>query len=137
PFRFRSVDAQILGTEDSARQVDDAMRTEFPPFRDSPIRLLVENSSPAAVAQVQRQVKGVNGIVAMKPPQQLGHGDTVIEAINNSPYISPQSRDLVKKVRDLPDPNGSSVLVTGAAAHFVDFQHSLAVHLPIAVAIIV
>ena len=44
---------------------------------------------------------------------------------------------MVEEVRALPDPGGSEVLVTGAAANFVDFQGSLEDHLPIAVAIIV
>ncbi|HEX3562310.1 MAG TPA: MMPL family transporter, partial [Solirubrobacterales bacterium] len=33
--------------------------------------------------------------------------------------------------------DGSTVLVTGAAAHFVDFQHSLRANLPIALAIVI
>jgi RND superfamily putative drug exporter len=136
-LKFTSVDAQVLPTSASARQVDDVLRSDFPPFRDSPIRLLVEDSSPRAVAQVEQQLKGLEGIVAVNPPRQLPNGDTVIEAINNSSYITDSSRNLVKEIRTFPDPAGSTVLVTGAAAHFVDFQHSLAVHLPIALAIVV
>ena len=34
----------------SARQVDDVLRSEFPPFRDSPVRVLVEDPSQGAVA---------------------------------------------------------------------------------------
>src|SRR5262249_61237111 len=46
-LKFTSVDAQVLPESASARQVDDALRADFPPFRDSPIRLLVENPTPA------------------------------------------------------------------------------------------
>jgi uncharacterized membrane protein YdfJ with MMPL/SSD domain len=136
-LRFTSVDAQVLPTSASARQVDDVLRAEFPPFRDTPIRLLVENGSPQAVAKVEQQLRGLDGVIAVDPPRQLPNGDTVIQAVNNSPFITDSSRNLVKEVRALPDPAGSTVLVTGAAAHFVDFQHSLAANLPIALAIVV
>src|SRR5262249_22452743 len=129
--------AQVLPESASARQVDDALRADFPPFRDSPIRLLVENPTPAGIAQIQRQLSGLDGIVAVNPPRRLPNGDTVLEAANNSPYITATSRDLVNQVRDLPDPDGSTVLVTGAAAHFIDFQHSLKENLPIALAVVI
>ena len=136
-LKFTSVDAQVLPESASARQVDDVLRADFPPFRDSPIRVLVENGSPQAVAAVQQQLAGLDGIVAVNPPRTLANGDTVIEAINNAPYIESSSRDLAKEVRALPDPDGSTVLVTGAAAHFVDFQQSLKDHLPLALAIVI
>jgi uncharacterized membrane protein YdfJ with MMPL/SSD domain len=136
-IKFTSVDAQVLPTSASARQVDDVLRADFPPFRDSPVRLLVENGSPQAVAQIQQELRGTDGIVAVDPPVRLANGDFELAAVNDSPYITDRSRSLVKEIRDLPDPAGSTVLVTGAAAHFVDFQHSLAVNLPIALAIVV
>jgi uncharacterized membrane protein YdfJ with MMPL/SSD domain len=136
-LKFTSVDAQVLPESASARQVDDVLRAEFPPFRDSPIRVLVEDGSPAAVKEVQQELAGLNGIVAVNPPRRLANGDTVIEAINNAPYIESESRDLVKEIRGLPDPAGATVLVTGLSANFVDFQQSLKDHLPIALAIVV
>jgi RND superfamily putative drug exporter len=135
-MKFTSVDAQVLPGSASARQVDDVLRSEFPPFRDSPIRLLVEDPSPGAVAQVQKELRGLDGIVQVNPPQTLKNGDVVIQAVNDSPFIDTSSRDLVEDVRDMPEPGGSTILVTGAAASFVDFQGSLADHLPIAIAII-
>ncbi|HEX6585793.1 MAG TPA: MMPL family transporter [Solirubrobacterales bacterium] len=136
-LKFTSVDAQVLPDSASARQVDDVLRAEFPPFRDSPIRVLVEDGTPEEVEAVQRQISGIDGIVAVNPPRPLENGDTVIEAVNDNPFIEDESRDLVNKVRELPDPAGSTVLVTGSAANFVDFQESLKDHLPIAVGIIV
>jgi uncharacterized membrane protein YdfJ with MMPL/SSD domain len=136
-LKFTSVDAQVLPEERSARQVDDVLRSEFPPFRDSPIRVLVENGSPDAIAQVQQELRGTEGIVQVNPPRQLDGGNTVIEAISDSPFIEERSRETVTQIRDLPEPSGSQMLVTGATANFLDFQDSLEEHLPIAVAIIV
>ena len=38
-IEFTSVDAQVLPESTSARQVDDALRADFPPFHDTPITL--------------------------------------------------------------------------------------------------
>jgi RND superfamily putative drug exporter len=43
----------------------------------------------------------------------------------------------VRTIRDLPEPAGSTALVSGATADFVDFQSSLSDHLPYALAIVI
>ena len=136
-LKFTSVDAQVLPETASARQVDDVLRSDFQPFRDSPVRVLVEDSTPAAVAQVQDELRSLDGVVQVSPPRELENGKTLVSAVNDHPFIETESRDLVEQVRELPAPEGTTVLVTGAAANFVDFQASLADHLPIAAAITV
>ena len=136
-IKFTSVDAQVLPQSASARQVDNVMRADFPPFHDTPYLLLVENSTPRSLAAVQRQVSMVDGIAQVQPPQPLGNGDAVIQAYAKQSYIDQTSRDAVKTIRDLPTPDGSAVLVGGAAAHFVDLQSSLKSHAPIALAIVI
>jgi uncharacterized membrane protein YdfJ with MMPL/SSD domain len=139
-IKFTSPDAQILPKQHSARQVDDVLRAEFPPFRDSPIRILVEGGrggSAAAAAQLTRELDRIGGIGEVQPPRRLANGDRLIQAISEEPYISAGSRDTVQAIRDLPEPAGTTVAVTGATAHFIDFQHSLSRHLPVAFAIIV
>ena len=136
-LKFTSVDAQVLPESASARQVDDVMRAEFPPFRDTPNLLLVENPSKASLAAIERDVARVDGIAQVLPAQRLANGDAVIEAYSKQSYISDTSRNAVKTIRDLPVPDGSRVLVTGAAAGFVDLQSSLASHGPIALAIVI
>src|SRR5919106_1697148 len=44
-IEFTSVDAQVLPTSASARQVDDTLRAEFPPFRDTPATLAITGSA--------------------------------------------------------------------------------------------
>ncbi len=139
-IKFTSPDAQILPEKHSARQVDDVIRAEFPPFRDSPITVLVEGGkggSAAAATKVAAELKRTEGIVAVQPPRRLGNGDSVIQGISESSYVSNQSRDTVRAVRDLPEPSGSTVSVTGGTASFIDFQQSLKEHLPIALAIVI
>jgi RND superfamily putative drug exporter len=136
-IKFTSVDAQVLPDSASAHQVDDVMRAEFPPFRDSPIRLAIEDGTPQAIDRFAREVEDDPGIVAVQPPERVGGGVTVVDAIPDSSFISSSSRTTVERVRELPEPAGATVLVSGNAAHFVDFQSSLEAHLPIALAIVV
>jgi RND superfamily putative drug exporter len=134
---FTSPDAQILGGEHSARQVDDVLRAEFPPYRDTPIRVLVEDGSRAEVAQVNEELRRTEGVAAVQPPRPLPEGGFVVDAISENPYISGESRDTVRRIRDLPDPGGANLLVNGATADFLDFQSSLEEHLPLALAVVV
>jgi uncharacterized membrane protein YdfJ with MMPL/SSD domain len=136
-LKFTSVDAQVLPESASARQVDNVMRAEFPPFRDTPNLLLVENATPQRLATIEREVSGVPGIAQVQPAQRLGNGDAVIQAYSSQSYIDDTSREAVKDIRDVPVPAGSDLLVAGAAASFVDLQSSLLDHAPIALAIVV
>ena len=136
-LKFTSVDAQILPTSASARQVDDVMRAEFPPFRDSPVRLAIDGGGPRAVNQFVSEVKRDPGIAAVEPPRRLQGGVTEVDAISKTSYISDASKSTVERIRDLPAPPGATVLVTGSTAHFVDFQSSLKHYGPIALAIVV
>jgi RND superfamily putative drug exporter len=136
-LKFTSVDAQVLPDSASAREVDNVMRAEFPPFRDTPNLILVENATPESLAAISKEISQVDGIAQVQPAQRLGHQDAVIRAYSTDSYISNTSRDAVKEIRDLPAPDGSEVLVGGAAAHFVDLQSSLKSHAPIALAIVI
>jgi len=136
-IKFTSVDAQVLPESASARQVDNVMRAQFPPFHDTPNLLLVEHATPGALRAIERKVSGVEGIAGVQPPQRLANGDAVIVAYSRNSYISDQSRNAAKELRDLPVPEGSQLLVAGAAAHFVDLQDSLKSHAPIALAIVI
>jgi RND superfamily putative drug exporter len=136
-IKFTSVDAQILPTSASARQVDDVMRADFPPFRDSPIQLAIEGATPKAVDHFVSEVKRDPGIATVEQPRRLQGGLTEVDAISTHSSISDASKSTVDRVRNLPEPQGGSVLVTGGTAHFVDFQSSLKHYMPIALAIVV
>src|SRR5215216_5373930 len=136
-LKFTSVDAQVLPESASARQVDNVMRAEFPPFRDTPVLALVENASPSSLNVVERQLRGVESIAAVQPPIKLRGGDAVIQAFQSESYISDQSRAAIDDIRAMSAPDGSTVLIGGAAAHFVDLQSSLKSHGPIALAIVI
>jgi uncharacterized membrane protein YdfJ with MMPL/SSD domain len=136
-IKFNTVDPTVLPDSASARQAYEIVSDEFPPYRETPIWVDVEGGGPGAAAEVADAVRGVDGVAAVLPPQPLGGEVTAVQAISANPFASDASADTVRAIRALEAPPGTEVLVAGATADFVDFQSSLASHLPIALAIIV
>ena len=74
----------------------------------------------------------------MQPPQPLANGDAVIQAFSDDSYISDaQPRRGRRRSATCRSRPARSCWSAGAAAHFVDLQHSLETHLPIALAIVI
>jgi uncharacterized membrane protein YdfJ with MMPL/SSD domain len=136
-IKFNTVDPTVLPKSASARQAYDTVRSEFPPYRDTPIRIDFEGGGPRAAAAFAAGVRRVDGVAEVLPPQPLRGGVTAIEAISAGPFASDASQATVKAIRALGAPPRTTVLVGGATADFVDFQSSLGRHLPIALAIVV
>jgi uncharacterized membrane protein YdfJ with MMPL/SSD domain len=135
-IKFTAADPQILPREASARQVYDTMRADFPPYRDTPIWVVVEGGGPRAAALLRARARRVEGVAATLPPQRLRSGLSVVEVIADDIFRSESSKSAVEAIRRIEVP-GATILVGGATADFVDFQGSLVRHLPIAVGIVV
>jgi uncharacterized membrane protein YdfJ with MMPL/SSD domain len=131
-IQFTSVDAQVLPDSASANRVDDALRAEFPPFRDTPIQLAV-GGGPAQAESVGRDAERVPGVAKVRPPIELEGGEHVVEVVSSNPPLSEASEELVADVRAL----GGDALVTGFTAGFVDLKDSLADHVPLMLTIVV
>jgi uncharacterized membrane protein YdfJ with MMPL/SSD domain len=136
-IKFNTVDPTVLPTSAGARQAYDVVSEEFPPYHETPIWIDLEGGGPKASAQLAAEVRKVDGVAAVLPPQRLAAGVTAIQAISANPFASQASKDTVRTIRNLPEPAGSTALVSGATADFVDFQGSLDRHLPYALAIVI
>ncbi len=136
-IKFNTVDPTVLPESASAHQTYDQISTEFPPYHETPIWIDVEGGGPKAGAQVAAAVRGVEGVAEVQPPQKLAAGVTALQVVSANPFASDASEETVKAIRDLRPPPGTTVMVAGATADFVDFQASLAEHLPIALAIVI
>jgi uncharacterized membrane protein YdfJ with MMPL/SSD domain len=136
-IEFTSVDAQVLPEDRSARQVDDVLRSDFPPFRDTPINVVISGNKGNQFAQFAAEVAKLQNVERILPSGGLENGDGILPVITATPYISKASRETVQQIRDLEPPPGIEIRVTGASAAFVDFQDSLVDHLPLAVAIVI
>ena len=136
-IKFNTVDPTVLPESASARQAYDTISEEFPPYHDTPIWVAFEGGGPKDAAAFAAEVRGTEGAAEVLPPQPLGDGVTAIQVISANPFASNASQDTVRTIRDLPTPAGTTVMVTGASADFIDFQSSLTSHLPIALAIVI
>jgi uncharacterized membrane protein YdfJ with MMPL/SSD domain len=128
---FTSVDAQVLPESASARQVDDVLRSDYPPFRDSPVELVVGGGHERA-AQVAREAGELPGVAGISQPIALEGSDAAVEVYSQHGPISNESQDLVHELRELP----GDVLATGATASYVDLQSSLVDHLPLVLGLV-
>ena len=137
-LKFTSVDAQVLPESASARQVDNVMRAQFPPFHDTPHILLVENATPAAPQHDRARRRAGEGhrrgpaAAAARQRRRRDHRRTRPRATSPTRAAMRSSRSVTCRSR-----RARNVLVAGAAAHFVDLQHSLETHAPIALAIVI
>ncbi len=135
-IKFDTVDPTVLPKSASARQAYDTVRTQFPPYHDTPIWIDFEGGTPGQATAMAARVERVPGVAAATP-RPLRGGVTAIETISAHPFVSEASQETVKQIRALPTPPGTTALVGGATADFVDLQSSLVSHLPIVLAIII
>jgi RND superfamily putative drug exporter len=131
-IQFTSVDAQVLPDSASANRVDDALRADFPPFRQTPVQLAVNGGRPEA-QRVARDAARLPGVAQVRPPVALEGGTYVVEVVSSHAPLSQASEDLVGDLRALR----GDVLATGFTASLVDLKQSLADHLPLMLAIVV
>jgi uncharacterized membrane protein YdfJ with MMPL/SSD domain len=134
--KFISVSAAVLPHSASARQVDDALRTQFPPNRTSPLQVVV--GVPAGSPQVRalaRRLAALPDAAAVAPPQPAGVRMSLIALAPASAPLSDTTQQLVRAVRGLHVP--FYLGVAGQTASFVDLEHSLGAHLPAVLAVVV
>jgi uncharacterized membrane protein YdfJ with MMPL/SSD domain len=136
-IKFDTVDPTVLPSSASARQAYDAVSSEFPPYRETPIWVDVEGGGPAAATQFAAEVRRVPGVAEVNPPLRLKGEVTALQVVSSHPFVSKASQTTVKQIRDLPPPPGTTALVGGATADFIDLQSSLTRHLPIVLGIII
>jgi RND superfamily putative drug exporter len=136
-IKFDTVDPSVLPKSASSRQVYEVVNHRFPPYRESPIWISVRGGGPRAATTVAAEARRVPGIAEVLPPQPLHGGVRAIQAISTGSFNSEVSEEALRRVRAIQPPPGTTALVTGGTADFVDLQGSLARHLPIALAIVV
>src|SRR3954470_15005568 len=133
-IKFTSVDATVLPKEEPARQVDTALRTDFPPTRTSPLIVAAEAPRGSELSRYVAKLRALPNVAAVAPPRQVGSDLSRIDVTSRYGGLNDRSQDLVRAVRAVPAPFATGV--TGETAHFVDLKHSLVTHLPVALAIL-
>jgi RND superfamily putative drug exporter len=135
-IKFIQADARVLPSTASARQVSDALNSRFPPNRTSPLEVVV--GAPANSPQVSSlaaRIARLPGVSAVAPAQPAGPQESVLAVAPIHDPLSAATQQLVRNVRAINEP--VYIGVAGETASFVDLEHSLAVHLPAVLAIVV
>jgi putative drug exporter of the RND superfamily len=134
--RFTTVDASVLPAGATARQVNDALDTQFPPNRGAPLDVVlgVPATSQAAKALAAR-ITALHDVSAVEPPTLAGPNMSLVSVAPVQAPLSTATQTLVRQVRALKTP--FYVGVAGETAAYIDLEHSLAVHLPAVLAIVV
>ena len=133
--KFTGVDASVLPSDRSARVVDTALTTEFPPSRTSPIYIAARGGEGdrAEIERYAERLGALPGVVGA-PRVQQADGLYRIDLVARGRALDEQAKELVRDVRavDAPVP----VRVGGQTAGFLDQQKALSDSLPIALAIL-
>jgi len=135
-IKFLPVNASVLPTTASARQVDDALRTGFPPGRTSPLEVVA--GAPAGSPQLSafaERVRALPGVSAVAPAQPAGPDLSLLDVAPSASTYSAAAQHLVHLVRALRAP--FYVGVSGETAAFIDLESSLEGHLPLVLAVLI
>src|SRR3954447_18101711 len=133
--KFTGVDASVLPRDHSARVVDDALKTEFPPSRTAPIYVAAQGGPQdrAAIERYAQRLGALPGVVGA-PRVQSARGLYRIDLVGRGAALGEPAKELVRDVRAVPAP--VPVRVGGQSAAFVDQLKALSDSLPIAIAIL-
>jgi RND superfamily putative drug exporter len=134
--RFIDDDARVLPQSASAHRVQDALDTQFPPNRTTPLEVVV--GAPASSPEVRalsERIARLPDASAVAPAQPAGRQTSLLEVAPGHDPLSGATQQLVRDVRAIHTPYYLGV--AGQTASYVDLEHSLAAHLPAALAIVV
>ncbi|WP_188111257.1 MMPL family transporter [Nocardioides antri] len=126
--KWGSVDYRVLPPDAAAHQAAERLNTEFGPER-STANVLIEGADEAQVSSYVDALRDVDGVVDVRPVESEG-GTTLLRAAWEGNSQSERSQDVVRELRDVPSPEGTTALVGGLTADTVDLASSVRSHLP-------
>jgi len=135
-IKFTTVDATVLPHSASARYVDGALAREFPPNRTSPIEVVA--GAPAGSAEVRSlagRIRILPGVSGVARAQAAGPQSSLLAVAPVERPLTEPTKQLVREIRAIRAP--FYLGVAGETAGYLDLEHSLGRHLPIALAVIV
>ncbi len=136
---FTGADASSLPASSSAGAAYTLVQAQFPSFSEAPAGVLVDSSqvTPANLATYATAVAHVPGVKAVPVFQHLGGSLWESDVVLTAAPLSPTAQSAVEAMQALPGPGPGHVTVIGQTASFLSLQHSLKVHLPIVLGLII
>jgi len=128
-MEFGGFDERVLPAGAGPRVVADRLAAEFPGGTVGPIEVLVSGVPAAEARQFAQRVGEVPGVTGVRVTANRGDS-TLLSATYAGESTGQVAQDAVRTIRDLPEPPGAEVLVTGRTAADIDLISSLASRLP-------
>jgi uncharacterized membrane protein YdfJ with MMPL/SSD domain len=135
-IRFITADERVLPPSASAHRVHDALDTQFPPNRTTPLEVVVgaRMSSPEVRALTER-IARLPDVSAVAPVQPAGREASLLQVAPVHGPLTSSTEQLVREVRAIHTPYYLGV--AGQTASYLDLEHSLGTHLPAVLAVVV
>jgi len=151
---FGTPDEGVLRPGVGTRQVADAMRTGFPGTAATPIQVVLAGPVPAeALAGYAARISALPGVVRVDGPtasyqagvpgpagptaaELAGDGAVQLSVATTAAGKSAAAQQLVRDVRAVPAPPGTTPLVGGRDAELVDTTAAIGARLPYAVGLV-
>jgi uncharacterized membrane protein YdfJ with MMPL/SSD domain len=125
-------DARTLPAASVVRQVSEALDTEFPVNSTAPIEALVTGARAATPAELTGYLHRIDAIPGVTGAEVTGThvtpngaGTVRVDIGYAPPTVSSAARGIVARIRAIPPPPGTTVLVGGTTAGLVDELASL------------
>ncbi len=134
--QFGAIDVRVLPAGTESRVVSETIDADFPAAPEAPVTAIVSLADPvdsaagaAALDDYLAAVAAVPGVDGATVTGAEGSTARVAVAYDGDP-VDADARALVEAVRDVPAPDGGSVLVGGQSAVMTDLLDSLGSLLP-------
>jgi RND superfamily putative drug exporter len=135
-IRFITADARVLPQTASAHEVQTALDTQFPPNRTTPLEVVV--GAPAFSPEVRalsERIARLPDVSSIAPAQPAGREMSLLQVAPVHGPLTGGTEQLVRAVRAIHSPDYLGV--AGETASYLDLEHSLGAHLPVAIAVVV
>jgi putative drug exporter of the RND superfamily len=147
-------DDRVLPTTAQSRAVGDVLRSDFTGNSATALNLVTDRPlGSAALTADATRLSDLDGVARVETSAAtFVHGTAVpnsanptlarptaqrLSVVSTADPRSNASKDLVRAVRDLPDPDGVRVYVGGQTAELIDTTHAIGTRLPLAGLLIV
>jgi RND superfamily putative drug exporter len=142
---FTQADFTVLPPDASARVVAQTVEEEFPNGGLENFQIVVRSDTDdgfleaLSAIDTVRELEGVSSPFPEPPEQALriDEGLYLVEAVASGGYVEDPTITAIEKIRGFDFGAGAEVEVTGNTARYIDFEDSVARHLPFVIAIVI
>ncbi|GIF73170.1 MMPL family transporter [Asanoa siamensis] len=128
-IEFGGFDERVLPPGSEPRVVSDAISADFAGGTVGPIEVLVSGGGTAASERVASSIAALPDVTDVQAAASQG-GSSLLTVTYQGESTGDAAQEVVRAIRDLPEPAGVDVLVGGRTAADIDLIDSLVAHLP-------